>query len=69
MIIKTSVTRFELSEDEREILREAIDVLHCVNGAININANTDYMVTNDDMSLYNMLYNEIDRIENYVIEE
>lgn len=69
MKVTTSITRIELNEDEKDILREAIDILNEVNGVIDKNVNVDYVVNGDDMDLYNNLCDVISTIEDWVMTE
>lgn len=66
MKITTSVTRIELDYDEEQILKKAIEILKDVNKVIDNDANMDYVVDSADMNLYNRIYDEIDRIEDYI---
>lgn len=65
MKVTTSVTRIELDGDERDILKKAIEILKNVNTKID-DKDIDYVVDYIDMSLYNTLYDEINRIEDWV---
>lgn len=68
MTVTTSVTKIELSADERNHLRKAFEILKEVNNVIN-NEDMDYVVGIADMDLYNRIYDEINRIEEYIMIE
>lgn len=68
MTVTTSVTKIELSADERNHLRKALEILKEVKKVIN-NKDMDYVVGIADMDLYNRIYDEINRIEEYVMIE
>ena len=68
MTITTSVTKIELNTDERDILRKALEILKEVNNAIN-DDDVDYITDSLDMDLYNRIYDEINRIENYIMTQ
>lgn len=68
MTIQTGVTKIILSADERDILRKALETLREVNNVID-NNKVDYVTTGIDMDLYDGIYDEINRIENYITLE
>ena len=69
MRVTTSVTRIELDFDEKQILKKALEILTKVNGIVGDDNNIDYVVDNADMDLYDDIYDEINRIEDWVTRE
>ena len=69
MRVITSVTRIELDFDENQVLKKALEILNKVNDIIGDDNNIDYVVGNADMDLYDEIYDEINRIEDWVTRE
>ena len=69
MKVITSVTRIELDSDEKQNLKKALEILIKVNDIIGDDNNIDYVVDNADMDLYDDIYDEINRIEDWVTRE
>lgn len=69
MRVITSVTRIELDFDENQVLKKALEILNKVNDIIGNDNNIDYVVGNADMDLYDDIYDEINRIEDWVTRE
>ena len=69
MRVITSVTRIELDFDENQVLKKALEILNKVNDIIGNDNNIDYVVGNADMDLYDEIYDEINRIEDWVTRE
>ena len=69
MRVTTSVTKITLDFDEKQILQKALEILIKVNGIVGNDNNIDYIVDNGDMDLYDNIYDEINRIEDWVTRE
>ena len=50
-------------------MQKALEILIKVNGIVGNDNNIDYIVDNGDMDLYDNIYDEINRIEDWVTRE
>lgn len=68
MTVTRNVTRIELNAEEKNILEEALEILKDVNIAMESDR-LRYVVDNADMVLYDKIFSEINRIEDYVTRD